>query len=75
MLARFWLQWKRFAQRVADFQARAILTLIYFLVLAPFGLIVSFLKDPLKTKHPPRSSVWLPRPPENASLENARRQF
>ncbi len=75
MLARLWAQWKRFAQKLGDLQARLILTLIYFLVLGPFGLIVSGLRDPLKVKRPPQTSIWLPRPPESGSLENARRQF
>lgn len=75
MLVRLWSQWKRFAQRLADLQARLILTLIYFLVLLPFGLIVSVLRDPLKVKRRSQTSIWLPRPPETGSLENARRQF
>lgn len=75
MLARLWAQWKRFAQKLADLQARLILTLIYFLVLWPFGLIVSVLRDPLKVKRSPQTSIWLSRPPETGSLENARRQF
>lgn len=74
MLTRLWSQWKRFAQRLADFQARVILTLIYYLVLAPFGLIVSLLGDLLRTKRP-QTSTWVARPTEASSLQNARKQF
>lgn len=74
MLARLWSRWKRFAQRVADFQARLILTLIYYLILAPFGLIVSALSDLLRTKRP-QASTWVARPAEEPSLQNARKQF
>lgn len=75
MLARFWSQWKRFARRLADLQARVILTLIYVLILGPFGLIVRFARDPLNMKRPRQTSVWLTKPAETPSLENARRQF
>ncbi len=75
MLARLWAQWKRFAQKVGDFQARVVLTLLYFIILGPMGVIVRTLRDPLRIKHALRASVWLPKPEENASLEVARRQF
>lgn len=75
MLARLWGQWKRFAQKVGDFQARVLLTLLYFAILGPMGVVVRILKDPLRIKHAPKASVWLPKPAENASLEVARRQF
>ncbi len=75
MLARLWARWKVFAQKVGDFQARLILTLLYFLILGPMGLFVRVLRDPLRTKHGPQTSVWVPRPAENDSLEIAKRQF
>ncbi len=75
MLTTLWSRWKRFAQKVADFQARLILTVFYFLILGPFGLVVSFLRDPLRVKRAPQTSIWFPRQPENVGLETARRQF
>jgi hypothetical protein len=75
MLRTLWARWKRFAQKVGDFQARLILTVIYFLILGPFGLVVGFLRDPLRVKHAPQTSIWVPREPEHASLESAKRQF
>lgn len=42
-----WEEWKRFGRRVGDFQARLILTVLYFVVVAPFALIIRFAGDPL----------------------------
>ncbi len=51
-----WEYWKRFGRRVADFQARLILTVLYFVVMAPFALIVRFAADPLSIK--PHQRGW-----------------
>ena len=45
-----WQWWKRVARKIGDFQGRAILTLFYFVVLAPFALAVRFMSDPLAVK-------------------------
>jgi len=75
VLTRLWAQWKRVAQRIGDFQARIILTLLYYLLLGVAGLCVRLLRDPLQMRHLPRMSVWVARPPDRGSLEDARRQF
>jgi hypothetical protein len=75
MVKSLWARWKRFAQKVGDFQARVLLTLIYFLILGPFGLVVSVLRDPLKVKRGSETATWVPREAERVSLENAMRQF
>jgi hypothetical protein len=49
------------------------MTVFYFTVAAPFGLIVRFFGDPLKLKRgQPR---WEPRPKEEADLKRAREAF
>jgi hypothetical protein len=45
-----WERWKRFAKKIGDFQARLILIILYFVVVAPFALIVRFAADPLSIK-------------------------
>ncbi len=75
MLTGLWARWKQFAQKVGDFQARVIITLLYFLILGPMGMVVRILRDPLRIKRAPQTSVWLPKLAEKASLEFARRQF
>ena len=41
---------------MGDFQARLILTVLYFVIVAPFALIVRFAADPLSIK--PRHQSW-----------------
>lgn len=73
-LGRLAAAWRRVARRVGDFQARLLLTIVYFLVVAPFAVAVRWLTDPLAIKaRSPRG--WRARPPDAASpLEGARRQ-
>ena len=75
LLARFWSRWKRFGHVVGDFQARVILTLIYFLILAPYGLMVRLVSDPLNIKPARRVSTWLAKSEGPPTLEAARKQF
>ncbi len=75
MWTRLWARWKRFAQKIADFQARLILTVIYFLIVAPYGLVVRLVSDPLHVKRSDRPSMWIPRGQEDATIRGARRQF
>lgn len=73
--ADLWVRWKRVAQKIADFQARVLLTLLYFLVAAPFGTAVRLFSDPLAIKRRRQGSLWLPSITQAVSLDNARRQF
>lgn len=60
MFLRLWQAWKRLAHRIGDFQARVILTVIYGLLILPFGLAVRFFSDPLRIRR--RPTKWLERP-------------
>ena len=70
-----WELWKRAAKTIGDFQARVLLTLFYFVILAPFALAVRWGSDPLALKAgAPRG--WHPRGEEtNALLDRATKQF
>jgi hypothetical protein len=72
---RLWEGWKRAGRKIGDFQARLLLTLFYFLILAPFALILRLAADPLGIKtraHP----AWRARPaPLGTAMERAQRQF
>ena len=37
---RLWAGWKRFAERLGVFQSRLLLVVLYFVVVAPFALVV-----------------------------------
>jgi hypothetical protein len=70
-----WSRWREASQKAADVQARVLLTVFYFTVMLPFGLVFGLFKDPLKIKHRPSGSYWVERKPTPATLADAKRQF
>jgi len=72
MLKRAWQTWKRVARTVGTFQARVLLTIVYALLVLPFGIFMRLFSDPLRIKHPP--SRWLEAPTEAQDLPWAKRQ-
>jgi len=71
---RLWAGWKRFAERLGVFQSRLLLVLLYFVVVAPFALLVKIAKDPLRMRRIDGSN-WTPRPASPTDLERSKRQF
>ena len=71
-LRRLWAGWKRVGRKIGDFQARVLLTLFYFVILAPFAVVIRFKADPLGLK---RGGGWHPVTRAGDPLERARRQF
>lgn len=69
----WWEVWKGFLQRVGDYQSHLLLTLFYFIIIAPVAVWVSATKDPLRLHT--LESGWQPRPQREGSLHDARRQF
>src|ERR1043166_7820042 len=70
-----WSRWKAVSQKVADVQARIFLTIFYFTLMAPFGLVFGLIKDPLRVKQRPAGTYWLERKPTSDKLADAHRQF
>lgn len=65
--------WKSIAHKIANFQARLILSLFYFIAVAPFALRVKIFSDPLQLK---RFRGWIARDRTDADpLAMARRQY
>jgi hypothetical protein len=74
MFSRLWERWKSVAHAIGNFQARLLLSIFYFLLLAPFGLGVKLFSDPLGLKKG-NLPYWHPRGLEKAEpLKKARRQ-
>lgn len=74
VMRHLWATWKRFGKAVADYQARVLLGIFYFLIFAPFSLIAGRL-DPLGIKRS-NTARWSAR--ENSTeipLALVRRQF
>jgi hypothetical protein len=66
-VSRMWRAWKAFAHRLATFQARVILTLLYFTALLPFSMLARISKSPFsdhgwcareQTSRADRESAW-----------------
>lgn len=69
----FFETWKRIARRIGDFQARLILTILYAVLVLPFGLAVRLLADPLRIRR--RPPAWLEHSESPTDMEWARRQW
>ena len=75
ILRKSWKWWKRIARIIGDFNARVILTLFYFVFLAPFALAIRFFTDPLAIKNKSTSSWGIKSQSEEPLIEQARKQF
>ena len=69
---KLWEGWKKFGHKLADFQARVLLTVIYSILILPFGLVVRCFSDSLHTKK--RTAEWLDHPAIPNDLNEAHRQ-
>lgn len=70
-----WEAWKEIAEFIGDFQARLLLTIFYFTVAVPFGLIMRLFGDSLNIRKIPQESAWVPRTTGDIELEDTQRQF
>ena len=74
MLKRFWEGWKRVGQKIGDVVARVILTIFYFTIFLPFGLVARLFTDPLTLKSEEREH-WVSRMTGDKTLEDVRSQY
>jgi hypothetical protein len=70
-----WEAWQDIAHHVGDFQARALLTVFYFTILAPFGVLVRTFTDPLQRRPGAAHTAWRERRTNDVDMAAARRQF
>jgi hypothetical protein len=75
LIRRSWIWWKKIARIIGDFNARVILTLFYFIFLAPFGLAMRFLADPLAIKNKSAPLWGTKSSSEEPLMEQAKKQF
>jgi hypothetical protein len=73
ILKRVWRAWRAFGTWMADAVGRAVMFVLYFTVVAPFGLAVRLFGDPLQMKA--RAPRWQARESEPSSLADAGRSF
>jgi len=67
-----WQAWTRLARRIGNFQARVLLTIVYGILVLPFGLMTRLFGDPLRINN--RPAQWLDHPDEGQDMRWARRQ-
>lgn len=73
MLRRIWEAWKVVAKKIGDFNARVILTLFYFVLLAPLALVIRK-HDPMGIRIK-KKQEWLQKtPPQGNPLDRAVQQ-
>jgi hypothetical protein len=68
-----WAGWKRIAEKIGHFQAKALFGLLYFVVVTPFAVGVKVFSDPLGIKT--RAPRWREFARQTRTLEDARRLF
>jgi len=74
-LSHLWDKWKPIARKIGDFQARMLLAVLYGVVIAPLGLLIRIVSDPLGLRARRRDSYWIPRDEADTSLQAAGRQY
>ena len=70
---RFWSAWRAFGKWMGDAVGRIVMFILYFTIVAPFGLGVRLFSDPLKMRAV--EPHWQPRTEEPPSLTDAGRTF
>ena len=77
MLRDLWNRWLVLAQKIGKFQSRIVLTLVYFVIVLPFGLGVRLFADPLRIRRRStrQQSDWSVRQTSDVDLDASYRQF
>lgn len=75
MIEKLWYKWKEIAVKIAVFQSKVILTVLYFVLIGPVAIIVRLTGDPLKLKNTQSSTRWESRGEENFLPETLKKQF
>ena len=69
-----WEAWKAYAHRATGYQSRALLVMVYLLVLGP-GAGLARLAGNRLLDVDPASTSWSARGPQDKTLQGLRRQF
>lgn len=69
-----WNRWKTIAHHVGVFQSRLILTLFYFILILPIGLIFTLAKDELGLKDR-KISTWRKKEKQAETVEELKEQY
>jgi hypothetical protein len=70
-----WERWKKIARKIGDFQARALMTVFYFLILGPISMVLRWRSDPLAIKATTPRGWKKTEQRDGIPMEQSRRQF
>jgi hypothetical protein len=73
-LRSLWEVWKIAAKKIAVFQTRILLGVIYILAVTPFAIFVKCSRDPLRIRKS-HASNWITRLEMSYKLDDARKQY
>jgi len=69
-----WKKWLAFGRVIGDVIGRLVLTIFYFTIFVPFGLITRLLRDPL-TLRISNNIRWTERTTKDRTLDDVRRLY
>ena len=75
MLRKLYQKWMVIANAIGNFNSRVVLSILYALVVLPFGLLVKIFLDPLRIKRSARGKGWSDVEAPTLTVEDGRRQF
>jgi hypothetical protein len=70
-----WERWKQIARKIGDFQARALMTIFYFVILGPVAIGLRWRSDPLAIKAATPRGWRTIEKQGGLPMERSRRQF
>ncbi len=73
MLRKIWQAWRRFGLWMGNWVARVVLTVFYFTIALPFGLVARFTQDTLDMRGSSRG--WVKREDRQPSLAEAKKLY
>ena len=68
-----WSKWLAFGRAAGNVVGRVVMTILYFTIVAPFGLGVRLFGDPLRLRK--TKPCWIERESSSPTLEDARRSY
>ena len=74
MLKRIWENWLLIAHKIGVWQSKVIMTVFYFIVAAPFAIIIKIFFDSLAIKKNNDGSFWFEHETKDA-LHDAQKQY
>ena len=74
ILKKIWKRWVKIAHVIGVFQSKLILTIFYFLILSPAGIIFTLFKDGLGLKKSPKSK-WVLKDKQAQTIEELKEQY